>query len=393
MGSEGSSYPVIIAAAVSFATAAVGYYFLEVAQKPKVHTSNEKLAKFLIERVPTVNEKYYPHVLLWEGRLQSIFGLRLRLPNSFKLPYTRELLKMHDGGEVGLDFLEPEKVTDDTLVVLILPGLTSSSQTCYVKTLVMSVTKKGAIAAVFNNRGLGGVPVKTPRMYSASNFEDCQEVVGHLRKKYPRNPKMAIGTSMGGMVLCKYLSNQPEEAKNTFVTALVISACWDALSGIENLEKPVINKYIINGGMTRNLQHLARKYRKVLEVKEHLDFNKILSVANLRDFDASFTAPCFGFKSVEDYYLDATTSNVIHTFSIPVFGLNAEDDPMSPGHSLPKLQALQPNSKFALIATARGGHLGYLEGLLPTRRTDHYMERVVADFVQAVSDHTDELLR
>ncbi|CAG7834265.1 unnamed protein product [Allacma fusca] len=392
MGSEESYFPVAISAAVSFFTMMVSYYFYGVAQKPKVYTSNEKLEKFLRSHVTSVNQKFYPNAFIWEGRLQSIFGLKLRLPNSHKLPYSREILRMKDGGEIGLDFLEPENVDQNTLVVFILPGLTSSSQTCYVKTLVLSITSKGAIAAVLNNRGLGGVPVKTPRMYSASNYEDVQEVIWYLKKKYPDNPKIAIGTSMGGMVLCKYLTNQPEEAKNTFLTALVISACWDALSGIKSLEKPIINKYIINGGMTRNLQHLARKYRKVLEVRECFDFNKILGSATLREFDSNFTAPQFGFKTVQDYYLDATILNVVSKFSIPVFGFNAEDDPMSPGDSLPKAQALELGSKLALVTTVRGGHLGYLEGWLPTRRNEHYMERFAAEFVGAVMNYGQELL-
>ena len=106
----------------------------------------------------------------------------------------------------------------DPLVVFLLPGLTSSSQTCYVKTLVLSILSTGSIVAVLNNRGLGGVPVKTPRLYSASNFEDVQEVIEHLRKKFPKNRKIAIGTSMGAMVrlsklkiiyclLCVYIYN------------------------------------------------------------------------------------------------------------------------------------------------------------------------------------------
>ena len=49
----------------------------------------------------------------------------------------------------------------EQLIVLLLPGLTSSSRTSYVKTLALSIANYGgAIAAVVNNRGLGGVPLK-----------------------------------------------------------------------------------------------------------------------------------------------------------------------------------------------------------------------------------------
>lgn len=44
--------------------------------------------------------------------------------------------------------------------MLILPGLTSSSQTSYVRTLVQTLNKVGASVVIFNNRGNGGVSFK-----------------------------------------------------------------------------------------------------------------------------------------------------------------------------------------------------------------------------------------
>lgn len=47
-----------------------------------------------------------------------------------------------------------------SLKVFLLPGLTSSSQTSYIKTLAMAILKAGATVVVFNHRGLGGVALK-----------------------------------------------------------------------------------------------------------------------------------------------------------------------------------------------------------------------------------------
>jgi abhydrolase domain-containing protein 1/3 len=146
------------------------------------------------------------------------------------------------------------------LICLILPGLTSSSNTSYVKTLAMTIVNSGAIVAVQNQRGLGGVPLKTPRTYCATNNEDVREVIAHLKKKYPGAKMVAIGTSLGGMILSRYLITCPEEAKETFAAALVISICWDPVIGNASLEKPWLNKYIINYTLTSNLQDLAKRY-------------------------------------------------------------------------------------------------------------------------------------
>ena len=41
-------------------------------------------------------------------------------------------------------------------------------------------------------------------------------------------------------------------------------------------------------------------------------------------------APHFGYESAMDYYTDAQIVPNVHKFPIPVFGLNALDDPFSP---------------------------------------------------------------
>ena len=59
--------------------------------------------------------------------------------------------------------------------------------------------------------------------------------------------------------------------------------------------------------------------------------------------------------------------------------------------ALPTKEALAEGSNFAFVVTARGGHLGFLEGLLPTSRPMHYMERFVYQFLLAYQDYGDKL--
>jgi len=81
-------------------------------QEPRVHTSNNILRKFLEDHVKTLKKKYYPTSCFWEGRIQSVMGLRLRLSPTFKLSYKREIFQLSDGGQVGIDFLEPLENND-----------------------------------------------------------------------------------------------------------------------------------------------------------------------------------------------------------------------------------------------------------------------------------------
>lgn len=87
------------------------------------------------------------------------FGL---LSPSFLINFhhCRELLELKDGGVLCLDWLEDPAHTADQPIVIILHGLTGSSQSEYVKSFVLAVQEIGARCVVFNNRGLGGVQLK-----------------------------------------------------------------------------------------------------------------------------------------------------------------------------------------------------------------------------------------
>ncbi|XP_018021702.1 uncharacterized protein LOC108677905, partial [Hyalella azteca] len=70
-------------------------------------------------------------------------------------------------------------VTDQPLLLL-LPGLTGSSESEYVKAFVGAGHLAGYKCVVVNNRGQGGVALKTPRTYCAANCEDLAAAVEHL---------------------------------------------------------------------------------------------------------------------------------------------------------------------------------------------------------------------
>lgn len=64
----------------------------------------------------------------------------------------------------------------------------------------------------------------------------------------------------------------------------------------------------------------------------NFDPTPVMNAKTVREFDAAFTAPQFGFANVDEYYRSASTSGNVHKFPIPVFALSAYDDPVQPGH-------------------------------------------------------------
>ncbi len=144
-----------------------------------------------------------------------------------------QILEMSDGGEVSLDWLDPDGgESPGCPTVLFLPGLTGDSQSEYIKSFVnVCRFKLGARCVVFNNRGRGGHTLKTPRTYCASNTEDLANVIDHIKACHPKSPLMALGVSLGGIILGNYLVAQGLKAKSKVVAAMLVSICWDTFKG------------------------------------------------------------------------------------------------------------------------------------------------------------------
>jgi uncharacterized protein len=97
-------------------------------------------------------------------------------------------------------------------------------------------------------------------------------------------------------------------------------------------------------------------------------------------YDRVVTAPLHGFADEVDYWRRASCGPYLVKVRRPTLLINALDDPFVPSPALPAPAALPPN--VTLEMTARGGHVGFIEGA-PWRVTS-WAERRAVDFVCAV---------
>ena len=117
-----------------------------------------------------------------------------------KIDYQRQMFTFSDGGEVGLDWVH-DNHAPDTPIVLILPGITGSSQSDYNRALVNVLRHQvKARVVVFNFRGRGGMGLKSPRTYCAANSEDLSEILEFIKTTYPLAPLVALGVSLGNFL-------------------------------------------------------------------------------------------------------------------------------------------------------------------------------------------------
>ena len=124
----------------------------------------------------------------------------------------------------------------------------------------------------------------------------------------------------------------------------------------------------------------------IKEKKEHFEnsiwnLNHVFKSKTIREFDERFTCPQFNYANVNEYYSDAKIKSKIDHIKIPMLALNAEDDAFSPGETLPYEEAKQSDF-VALLTTKYGGHIGFMEGILPFRY--HFSDRVFEQYARAV---------
>ncbi|XP_067637586.1 phospholipase ABHD3-like [Eurosta solidaginis] len=352
------------------------YYLLVVVKRPMLICSDGPLKTFLLNEIPALSMKFWPTIWCLDSRVQTFIASVLRSTTLSDINYRREILTLKDGGEVALDWLD-ENCSSLSPCILILPGLIGNSQDDYVKLFVLAANKAGMRVVVFNNRGLGGIEVKTPLLYNACKVDDLSEVVQYVRKVLPEHVKLgATGISLGGLVLGNYLARRNEEARRNITAAKIVSVPWQVNKAIDSMEQPFLNS-LMGMVLTQQMQSTIRK-TGIYKQEHGLDETRIQASKTMREFDVHFTIKHFGYPTVEDYYKDASLPDKLHHISVPLLCLNAADDPLQPMEGIP-IEATTDCTHVAIIVTSRGGHIGFLEGMWPSLKNE-YMSRIFTKY-------------
>lgn len=288
------------------------------------------------------------------GHPQTIYAAFLG--RRYCVAYRRERWDTPDGDFIDLDWTDgdPEKP-----LLVLFHGLEGSSRSHYALSLMHAVRQLKWRGVVVLFRSCSGEINKLPRAYHSGDSAEINWILRRLKSRHSPGKLYAVGISLGGNALLKWLGEQGEEAGNIVKAAAAVSAPIDLMAAGDHLGQG-FNLYY-----TRTfLASMKKKFlEKLKRFPKLVDREAMLRSRTLREFDDVVTAPLHGYKDTDDYWMRASSKPGLIRIRVPTLLVNAKNDPFCPASALPSPAEVSP--AVTLEYPQAGGHAGFVSGTFP----------------------------
>jgi predicted alpha/beta-fold hydrolase len=243
--------------------------------------------------------------------------------------------------------------------------LNGSSDAHYMRGLAAKAFARGMNVVRLNQRNCGDTEHLAEGLFHSGLTADAAHVIDELMRVDGLPAIGVAGYSLGGNLALKLAGEYGRHAPAALVGVAAVSPIIEISECTRALERPGNGLYQWN--FVRDLKRRMR--RKNRHHPGLFDLSKLDAVKTVREFDETFTAPYFGFRSAEDYYHRASAMRVIDRLRIPALVITAEDDPFVPSAPFhdPHVTA---NPHIDLRISAHGGHCGFVGP--PSENSDGY---------------------
>eukprot|EP01028_Stygiella_incarcerata_P002921 TRINITY_DN15585_c0_g1_i1.p1 TRINITY_DN15585_c0_g1~~TRINITY_DN15585_c0_g1_i1.p1 ORF type:complete len:386 (-),score=73.70 TRINITY_DN15585_c0_g1_i1:726-1883(-) len=299
---------------------------------------------------------------LSRGPSQIVYALKVR--KALDVMYEREILPLDDGAELGLDWALGARSSgqhSDAPIAILCHGITGASDEKYIQYFIAH-NASVCDSVVMNYRGCGGVPLKTPLVYSACDTRDLRQVIAHVKKLFPHRELICVGFSLGSILLIRYLAEMGTESD--FSYGICVSNVWDMEECRKNLSLFRF-RHFYNRRIGGNLKAFFMRNKTVFEGTEDkygIDYSRAKEIVYGEDYDEIILAPMYGFSSRLDYYKQTSSVRWVDHVKIPLLCINAWDDPFAPSWVHPFDKITKKCENVIYVMTDRGGHLGFIQG-------------------------------
>lgn len=323
-----------------------------------------------------IQSAFKPAWWLNNSHCQTIYpSLFRKLPS---ITPRRERLVTPDKDFIDIDFYG----SGDQPLVILLHGLSGSSQSGYIKGLQAVLLQQGFRSVAFNFRGCSGEYNHSSRCYHSGETGDIDFLYRTLRQREPNTAIAAVGFSLGGNVLLKWLGEQQNNINLFAATAVsvpfVLNECATKLDhGFSKLYRANL--------LSELKQYISLKQQYLYSLNLHKEAETLKQLGHLDkitsfwQYDHRVIAKLYNFKGVDDYYQRSSSRQFLSTITIPTLVIQAEDDPFMTKNVIPSLAEL--SSSISLEISKTGGHVGFVSGNNPFKPT-YWLEQRIPEFLQ-----------
>ncbi len=314
---------------------------------------------------------YHPPAWLPSGHLQTLFPYFFA--HKPRIKYGRERWELPDGDFLDLDWVEGN---NDAPLVVLFHGLEGNSRGYYALALMAKIQQLGWRGVVVHFRGCSGEPNRLARAYFAGDSAEINYVINRL---HPDHPQLyAVGVSLGGNALLKWLGEQSATAAPLLKAAVAISAPIDLTAAGNALDRG-LNKWLYTRHFLITLKRTA--LNKLKRFPDSYDAQRVRAASTLRQFDDVVTAPIHGYKNADDYWARAASKAGLINIRVPTLIINAKNDPFLPHQHLPQAHEVSPYVK--LHYPEHGGHVGFHSGAFPGHA--NWLPNTVLEYFKSVT--------
>jgi len=267
--------------------------------------------------------------------------------------YRREVWATPDADRLAVDWVDGR---GDRPVVVLFHGLASSSRGHYARALAHRLQGRGWTGALVNFRGCGGLDNLRPRAYHAGDSAELRWILAAIAERFPARALFAVGVSLGGNVLLKYLGE--DGAAVPLRAAAAVCAPIDLTATAAHLDKAQNRLYA--AFFLHTLKASMGRYRR--RFPQMADWQAVARARSLREFDDAFTAPVHGYADAETFWREASAGPLLHAIAIPTALLHSANDPIVPVDSV-RSWPLGP--RVEPCVSEAGGHVGFVSGSFP----------------------------
>jgi predicted alpha/beta-fold hydrolase len=314
-----------------------------------------------------INSSFKPAWWLLNTHAQTVYPTLMKRPNTVIDEVER--LELSDGDFIDLAW-STRGLSQNTPLVIFLHGLGGNMDSSYVVRQFEAFYQHGWRAVLMHFRGASAEPNRLARVYHAGDTADFDHVLRLLHQREPRTKKVAVGISLGGNVLLKWLGEQCEQ--DMIQAAVAVSVPFQLHVLADTLNHGVAQFY---------QRYLLRRFNRIFVKKAaQLPFslNDLKKWRCFWTFDDAVTAPLHGFAHVHAYYHQVSSRQYLARIETPTLIVHAKDDPFMTPQVIPHEHEL--SNHVTLELSDRGGHVGFISGTIPGKPV-YWLDHRIPDFL------------